>query len=116
MESSFYEKDRILVFKITEEIDDCSVQMIRRRADYEIERYLPKRVIFDFDSVTFMDSAGIGLIIGRYKFTNMLGGRLEVANLSGSVKKIFEMSGILKLIPTTNIDINSLENQMYDVS
>ena len=64
---------------------------------------MPKRVVFDFDSVTFMDSAGIGLIIGRYKFANMLGGKLEVANLTNSVKKIFEMSGILRLIPVTQI-------------
>ncbi len=104
METQYYKKDKLLVLKITEEIDDCSVQKIRRKADYEIERYMPKRVVFDFDSVTFMDSAGIGLIIGRYKFTNMLGGKLEVANLTGSIKKIFEMSGILRLIPITTLE------------
>lgn len=104
MESKFYEEKKLLVFKITDEIDDCSVQKIRRRADYEIERYMPRKVVFDFDSVTFMDSAGIGLIIGRYKFVNMLGGKLEVANLTESVKKIFEMSGILRLIPVANLD------------
>lgn len=103
MESKFYEEDKLLVFKITDEIDDCNVQKIRRRADYEIERYMPRKVVFDFDSVTFMDSSGIGLIIGRYKFTNMLGGKLEVANLTQNVKKIFQMSGILKLIPVTEI-------------
>ena len=104
MEFKFYEKDKLLVFKITTEIDDFSVQKIRRKVDYEIERYMPKRVIFDFDSVTFMDSAGIGLLIGRYKFTNLLGGQLEIANLTQSVRKIFEMSGILKLIPVTTIE------------
>ena len=103
MESKFYEDKKMLVFKITDEIDDCSVQKIRRKADYEIERYMPRKVVFDFDSVTFMDSAGIGLIIGRYKFANMLGGILEVANLTQSVRKIFEMSGILKLIPVTEL-------------
>ena len=103
MESKFYEEKKLLVFKISDEIDDCSVQKIRRKADYEIKRYMPKKVVFDFDNVTFMDSAGIGLIIGRYKFTNMLGGKLEVANLTQSVRKIFEMSGILKLIPVTEI-------------
>ena len=101
MESKFYEEDKLLIFKITDEIDDCSVQKIRRKADYEMERYMPKKVIFDFSSVTFMDSAGIGMIIGRYKFANMIGARLEVSNLTQSVKKIFEMSGILKLIPVT---------------
>ena len=103
MESEFYKKDKLLVFKIIDEIDDHSVQMIRRKADYEIERYMPKRVIFDFDSVTFMDSAGIGLIIGRYKFAKMIGANLEISNLTQSVKKIFEMSGILKLIPVAEM-------------
>lgn len=103
MESKFYEEDKLLVFKVTDEIDDCTAQSIRRKADFEIEKYMPKKVVFDFNSVTFMDSAGIGLLIGRYKFTNMLGGKLEVANLTQSVKKIFEMSGILKLIPVTEI-------------
>ncbi len=99
MESKFYEEDKLLIFKITDEIDDCSVQKIRRKADYEMERHMPKRVVFDFDCVTFMDSAGIGMVIGRYKFANMIGAKLEVSNLTQSVKRIFEMSGILKLIP-----------------
>ena len=106
MEANFYEQDKLLVFKITDEIDDCSAQKIRRRADYEIERYMPKKVIFDFDRVTFMDSAGIGLIIGRYKFAKMLGGTVELANLTSSIKKIFEMSGILRLIPITNLEVS----------
>ena len=103
MEVKYYSQEKLLIFKITEEIDECKVKNIRRRADYEIETFMPKRVVFDFDSVTFMDSAGIGLIIGRYKFANMLGGKLEVANLTQNVKKIFEMSGILKLIPVTEL-------------
>ncbi len=106
MDSKFYEEDKLLIFRITDEIDDFSVQKIRRRADYEIERYMPKKVIFDFNSVTFMDSAGIGLIIGRYKFVKMLGGTVELANLTNSIKKIFEMSGILRLIPVTNLQVS----------
>ena len=46
-----------------------------------------------------MDSAGIGLIIGRYKLANMLGGEVRVANMTTPVKKIFEMSGMSKIIP-----------------
>ena len=104
MESIYNEEDRLLVIKITEEIDEFSVQKIRRRVDYEIERYMPKKIIFDFNNVTFMDSAGIGLIIGRYKVANMLGSKLEVANLTQGIKKIFEMSGILKLITITDLE------------
>ena len=104
LESIYNEEDRLLVIKITEEIDEFSVQKIRRRVDYEIERYMPKKIIFDFNNVTFMDSAGIGLIIGRYKVANMLGSKLEVANLTQGIKKIFEMSGILKLITITDLE------------
>ena len=103
MESKFYDKDKLLILKITDEIDDHNVQNIRRKADYEIERYMPKKIIFDFDSVTFMDSAGIGLIIGRYKFANMIGAKLELSNLTQSVRRIFDMSGILKLITTVDL-------------
>ena len=99
MESKFYEKDKLLVFKMTDEIDDHNVQKIRGKVDYEIERYMPKRIVFDFDNVSLMDSAGIGLMIGRYKFATMIGAKVEMTNVQGSVKKIFEMSGILRLIP-----------------
>ena len=99
MESIYQKKDKRLIFKISEDIDECVVQKIRRRLDNEIERYMPKEVIFDFNKVSFMDSAGIGLLIGRYKLVDMLGGKVEVANLTTPVRKIFEMSGVLKIIP-----------------
>ena len=112
MEVKYYSQDKLLIFKITEEIDECKVKDIRRRADYEIERFMPKRVVFDFDSVTFMDSSGIGMVIGRYKQTAMLGGKMELANLTESVRKIFAMSGVLKLIPEVKIsEENAGENK-----
>ena len=99
MESFYQKEDKRLIFEINEDIDECVVQKIRRKLDNEIERYMPKEVIFDFNKVSFMDSAGIGLVIGRYKLANMLGGEVKVTNLTTPVRKIFEMSGILKLIP-----------------
>ena len=111
MESFYQEKDKLLLIKITKDIDECSVQEIRRRVDYEIERYMPKRVLFDFYSVSFMDSAGIGLIIGRYKFANMFGAKVEVTNINSSIRKIFEMCGILKIIPEVEeIKLESFAN------
>lgn len=58
-------EDRLLVFEITEELDHHNVEIIRRRADYEIQRFMPKRVVFDFNRVVFMDSAGIGFVIRK---------------------------------------------------
>ncbi len=104
MESIYNKKDKQLIFKINEEIDECEVQKIRRKLDNEIERYMPKEVIFDFCNVSFMDSAGIGLLIGRYKLVNMLGGKVKIANINKSIKKIFEMSGILRIIPEVSLE------------
>ena len=78
MKITYIKKDKRLIFEIEEDIDECCVQKIRRRIDNEIQRYMPKEVIFDFSNVSFMDSAGIGLIIGRYKLINMIGGELKI--------------------------------------
>lgn len=104
MKSKYYNDKKLLILKLTEEIDECTVQKIRREADYEIERYMPRKIIFDFNSVTFMDSAGIGLIIGRYRIANMLGGTVEIANVTDSVKKVIELSGLLKIIKITELE------------
>ena len=99
MKIIYIKKDKRLIFEIEEDIDECCVQKIRRRIDNEIQRYMPKEVIFDFSNVSFMDSAGIALIIGRYKLINMIGGELKIANVNTQIQKIFEMSGLLRLIP-----------------
>lgn len=104
MESVYNKEDKLLIFKIKQDIDECCAQKIRRRLDNEIERYMPKEVIFDFCDVSFMDSAGIGLLIGRYKLVKMLGGKIEIANINASIKKIFEMSGILRIMPEVNVE------------
>ena len=46
-----------------------------------------------------MDSAGIGMVLGRYKMMKLIGGSLEIVNISSTVKRILEMSGINKIIP-----------------
>ena len=98
MNVTYHKEDKLLILEITEEIDHHTTEKIRRRADYEIERYSPRKTIFDFDKVTFMDSAGIGMLIGRYKLVRMLGGTIEMIHVKPSIKKIFEMCGIPKII------------------
>lgn len=98
METEYQKEDKVLLLKITEELDHHMVEKLRRKADFEIEKYIPRKVIFDFNNVTFMDSAGIGLILGRYKNISILGGKLEVINVNNQVVKILNMSGLSKLI------------------
>lgn len=99
MNINYQKKDKLLVVEITEEIDHHEVEKIRRKVDDEITRYMPRKTIFDFNRVTFMDSTGIGMIIGRYKMMKLIGGSLEIVNISSTVKRILEMSGINKIVP-----------------
>lgn len=102
MECTYMPSDKVLTLKITEEIDEHTTEKMRRKIDNEITRFLPRKVIFDFSNVTFMDSAGIGMLLGRYKLVRILGGSLEIVNINRQIKKLFEMSGILKIIPVTD--------------
>ncbi len=99
MNTEFKEDDKLLWIQITEEIDHHTAEKMRRKMDYEITRFMPRKVIFDFSKVSFMDSAGIGLLIGRYKLAKMLGGSTKIVNASMPVKKILEMSGVVRIIP-----------------
>lgn len=99
MNSVFLDRDKTLLVEIIEEIDHHTTEKLRRKIDDDITRYMPRKVIFDFNKVSFMDSAGIGMIIGRYKMVNMIGGTVQMKNVKQSIKKIFQMSGVEKLIP-----------------
>ena len=99
MKVTYNEKDKLLLVQITEEIDHHTSDKIRTRADFEIQKYIPKKLIIDFSNVNFMDSAGIGMVLGRYKMVTMFGGTMNMVNVKPSVRKVFEMSGVTKLIP-----------------
>ncbi len=104
MNVKYFMEDKTLTFEITEELDHHSCEKIRKRADYEIQRFIPKKVILDFSRVRFMDSAGIGLILGRYNQTTSFGGKLEIVNVNSRTRRVLEMSGILKIIDIVDED------------
>ena len=108
MECIYIPAQKILTFKLKDEIDESKTDKLRRKIDNEITRFLPRKVILDFSNVSFMDSAGIGMLIGRYKIVKMLGGTIEIKNCTKQVYKIFELSGILKIIPVVNDDEESV--------
>ena len=99
MECVYVPAQKMLTLKLNDEIDESKTDKLRRKIDNEITRFLPRKVIFDFSDVSFMDSAGIGMVLGRYKMMKMLGGKLEMVNVSPMLRKVFEMSGITKICP-----------------
>ena len=82
------------------ELDECSASKTREIIDHIISKPLVKnKVIFNFSSVTFMDSTGIGMLIGRYKKLKSKGVPIYIQNPSSEADKILEISGLYKIMP-----------------
>ncbi|MBB2181986.1 anti-sigma F factor antagonist [Lachnospiraceae bacterium MD1] len=89
---------RCLVIKLKEELDHHNAIAIREKADKLIDRNNIKHIIFDFSGASFMDSAGIGVIMGRYRKVIFIGGKTAVANVNNTIDRIFRLSGLYKII------------------
>ena len=92
-------KDTVTV-RIVGELDHCSAQTIRRELDTLIAEPGVKRLVLDMKEMTFMDSSGIGVILGRYRTLREKGGSVAVKNLNPQVEKVFTLSGMRQVIQT----------------
>ncbi|EMS69826.1 anti-sigma F factor antagonist [Ruminiclostridium cellobioparum] len=99
MDVKLLRKGTTLVIRIMEDMDHHSAQYLRQKIDSEIIKSTVKNIIFDFSKVNFMDSSGIGIVVGRYKNIQKLNGRAAIVNANPKLMQIFEMSGVLKIIP-----------------
>lgn len=80
------------------ELDHHITNEVRDEIDYILSTNNIKNIEFDFKNLRFMDSSGIGVIIGRYKKVCNDGGVVSVVNANDRIKKIFELSGMHKII------------------
>lgn len=87
-----------LVVKLYGEIDQHCTAEIRDEIDREIDITNISTVIFDLGGVKFMDSSGLGMIMGRYKKLKTIGGKLMLVRPQPQVDKVLELSGIKKLL------------------
>ncbi|MBQ7876587.1 MAG: anti-sigma factor antagonist [Clostridia bacterium] len=98
MEIDFKRCERDLIVRITGEIDSESVKWLRGRIDVEYDEVKVKNLVFDFSGVGFMDSSGIGMIIGRYKRVSALGGSVKIFGADTCVRRIIELSGLENIV------------------
>lgn len=91
------ENGRLTVF-LTGEIDHHTARPTREKTDETLFKAKPKELILDFSGVTFMDSSGVGLVMGRYKNAAALGCKTAVRGLRERDKKILMMSGLTRLV------------------
>ena len=90
--------DHCLVVKLPEEIDHHRAGYLCEQADRYIVKEKVEHVVFDFEKTRFMDSSGIGIIMGRYKKKSCFGGKVYAIHTDRQVKRILYLAGLEKYV------------------
>lgn len=91
-------EENCLTIFLPPEVDHHNAEEIRKEADRVIEEKHIKHIIFDFEHTNFMDSSGIGVIMGRYRHIFLLGGEVWAVHASDRMRRILSMSGVTKIM------------------
>ena len=99
MKVRFYQSGTCVTVSPEGEIDECSVSSLRKEVDEFIDEHSAiEQVIFNLSAVRFMDSTGIGFLIGRYKKFHRLGIPVYIAGVTSETDRILSISGVYTLI------------------
>ncbi len=93
-----------LVVRVKGELDMLIADKMRQEIDRRLEENGIKNLIFNLEKVTFIDSSGLGVIIGRYKKVSAVNGRMFIVGAKNPVEKILHFSGINRLVPMYNTE------------
>lgn len=88
----------VMIIHVNGDLDHHSSVNIRKIADEKIYENKVKNIIFDFEKTDFMDSSGVGVIMGRFKMIRSLGGKIIAVNVKRNVDKILTFSGLNKIV------------------
>jgi stage II sporulation protein AA (anti-sigma F factor antagonist) len=102
-------KDQVLCIRLEGELDHHTAEELRTEVDEKIKKNSIKHIILNLKGLSFMDSSGLGVILGRYKLIKNSGGEMVVCAISPSVKRLFEMSGLFKIIRLEETEENALQ-------
>ena len=80
------------------ELDHHSAEQARNMLDTMLHDITIRDLTLDLSGVTFMDSAGLGVILGRYRILSLRGGKLTVCVMSSAIDRIFRMSGLYAIV------------------
>lgn len=98
MEHKFEKKYGCLFLQMPEELDHHQAEILKEEADALILKYPVRSLVFDFSNTRFMDSSGIGVIIGRCKNVRFSGGYVKAVHLNEQIQRIITMSGLGKIM------------------
>ncbi|MFC2948257.1 anti-sigma F factor antagonist [Virgibacillus sediminis] len=107
--SLFEVKQDVLIVRLSGELDHHEAEALRSEWKDRLYENTVKHVILNLEDVTFMDSSGLGVVLGRYKEVLQLGGEMVVCSISPPVKRLFEMSGMFKIVRLEENEAFALE-------
>jgi len=96
---SHVRKKDVLIVRLEGELDQCSAMGVRRDLDMLIQDPSVRHLVLDMQKMPFMDSSGIGVILGRYRTLSLRGGTVSVMHLSPQVRRVYALSGMAQVIP-----------------
>lgn len=97
-------KKNTLIVHIGGDFDLVSANDFREKIDRSIAETMSQNLILDLEKTTFIDSSGLGVIMGRYRKIKANNGQMVIYGAKPGIKKIFEVSGILSLMPVCNTE------------
>ena len=98
MEKNMKKKGNSLIVYVPRELDHHFAEQVTKEVDAELLRGTVKQLVFDFSDTTFMDSSGIGMLMGRKRLLGYSGGTVSAIHVSDRLKKIMELSGISRYV------------------
>jgi stage II sporulation protein AA (anti-sigma F factor antagonist) len=88
----------VLLIRLAGELDHHTAEELRVKVTDLLEKEQIRHIVLNLEHLTFMDSSGLGVILGRYKQIKNIGGEMIVCSISPAVKRLFEMAGLFKII------------------
>lgn len=98
LEAKYEIKGNILLVRLRGELDHHEADLVRENWQNKFYQNKVKHMIVNLEGLSFMDSSGLGVILGRYKEVLQVGGKMIVCNVPTSIKRLFEISGLFKIV------------------
>lgn len=110
MEIIFDVINETLIAELIGEVDHNEASKMRERIDKALDNYKAKYLVLDFSKVTFMDSSGIGMILGRYRKMGEQAGNMAIAGCSKTIRNILNMAGIFSILDYFDSKVEAVAN------
>ncbi len=97
-----------LIIRLEGELDHHTSEKVRDKIEAEVDKGIINNLVFNLEKLSFMDSSGLGMMLGRYKKIRQLDGKMSICSVQSSVYKIFELSGMFKILSVYDTEADAI--------